>query len=59
MGTSLVVQWLRICMLVQGTRVGSQLQEDSTGPGTTEPVHHNYRSLCSRAHALKQEKPLE
>ena len=40
--TSLVVQWLRICLPMQGTRVQSLVWEDSTCCGTTKPVHHNY-----------------
>ena len=39
---SLVAQWLRICLLMQGTRVQSLVQEDPTCHGATKPVHHNY-----------------
>ena len=46
---SLVVQWLRICLSMQGTRVQSLVQEHPTCLGATKPVHHNYESLCSRA----------
>ena len=42
LGTSLVVQWLRICLPMQGTRVRSLVQEDPTCHGATKPVHHNY-----------------
>ena len=57
--TFLVVQWLRICLSVQGTRVRSLVQEDSTCRGTARPLHHywgprtpepvlcNKRSHCS------------
>ena len=41
-GTSLVVQWLRIHLLMQGMWVQSLVQEDPTCRGTTKPVHHNY-----------------
>ena len=41
-GTSLVVQWLRIRLPIQGTRVQSLVQEDPTCRGATKPVHHNY-----------------
>ena len=36
--TSLVVQWLRVCLLMQGTWVRSLIQEDPTGHGETDPV---------------------
>ena len=38
-GTSLVVQWLRICLPMQGTRVRALVREDPTcRRATTEPV---------------------
>ena len=40
--TSLVAQWLRIRLPVQGTRVQSLVWEDPTCPGATKPVRHNY-----------------
>ena len=40
--TSLVVQWLRICLPMQGTRVQSPVREDPTCHGATKPMHHNY-----------------
>ena len=40
--TSLVVQGLRICLPMQGTRVQSLVQEDLTFRGATKPVRHNY-----------------
>ena len=55
--TSLVVQWLRICLPTQGTRVQALVHEDPTCCGAAkptchnywdcvlEPVHHNYRAL--------------
>ena len=46
--TSLVVQWIGIHLPMQGTRVWSLVQEDSTCHGAAEPVHHNYW-----AHALE------
>ena len=39
---SLVRQWLRICLPMQGTRVRALVQEDPTCRGATKPVHHNY-----------------
>ena len=41
-GTSLVVQWLRIRLPVQGTWVQALVQEDPTCHGATKPVRHNY-----------------
>ena len=40
--TSLVVQWLRIHLPKEGTRVQSLVQQDSTYYGATEPVSYNY-----------------
>ena len=42
MRASLVVQWLRICLPMQGTRVRALVWEDPTCHGATGPVSHNY-----------------
>ena len=39
---SLVAQWLRIRLPMQGTRVRAMVREDPTCRGATKPVHHNY-----------------
>ena len=39
---SLVTQWLRICLPMQGTRVQPLVWEDPTCRGATRPVSHNY-----------------
>ena len=39
---SLVAQWLRICLPMQGTRIRALVQEDPTCHGATGPVSHNY-----------------
>ena len=39
---SLVVQWLRIRLPMQGTRVRALVWEDPTCRGATRPVSHNY-----------------
>ena len=39
--TSLVIQWLRICLPTQ-KRVSSLVQEDPTRCGAAEPVCHNH-----------------
>ena len=41
---SLVAQWLRICLPMQGTWVRALVQEDPTCSGAAEPMHHNYRA---------------
>ena len=39
---SLVAQWLRICLPMQGTRVRALVWEDPTCRGATGPGSHNY-----------------
>ena len=46
-GISLVVQWLRICLSVQGTQVHFPVGEDSTSHGAIKPTHHDFWGLCS------------
>ena len=41
-GASLVAQWLRICLPMQGTWVRALVWEDPTCRGATGPVSHNY-----------------
>ena len=41
MKAALVVQWLRIHLTMQGTRIQFLVHEDSMCQGATEPVHHN------------------
>ena len=41
-GTSLVFQWLRIHLPMQGTQVQSLIQKDPTCLGATKPVHRDY-----------------
>ena len=40
--TPLVVQWLRIRLPKQGTRVRALAGQDPTCRGTTKPMSHNY-----------------
>ena len=56
--TSLVAQWLRIHLPIQGTQVRALVQEYPTCRGATKPVRHNYwacalesvpQLLCLRA----------
>ena len=44
LGTSLVVQWLRVYLPVWGTQIWSVVQEDSTRQRATRTVCHNYWS---------------
>ena len=39
---SLVAQWLRIHLPMQGTRVRALVREDPTCRGATKPVRHSY-----------------
>ena len=39
---SLVAQWLRIRLPMQGTQVRALVREDPTCLGATKPVIHNY-----------------
>ena len=39
---SLVAQWLKVCLPMQGTRVRALVWEDPTCRGATGPVCHNY-----------------
>ena len=54
---SLVVQWLRVCLPMQGTRVRALVWEDPTCHGATEPVSHNCWACASGACAPQQERP--
>ena len=54
---SLVAQWLRICLLMQETRVWALVWEDPTCRRATRPVSHNYQACASGACAPQQERP--
>ena len=41
-GTSLVAQWLKICLPMEGTWVQALVQEDPTCHRATKPVRHSY-----------------
>ena len=41
-GASLVAQWLRICLTMQGTWVRALVWEDPTCRGATRSMSHNY-----------------
>ena len=56
-GASLVAQWLRICLLMQGTRVRALVWVDPTCRGATRPVSHNYWACASGACAPQEERP--
>ena len=46
LGTSLMAQWLRICLPMQGTRVRSLVREDPTCRGATKAMRRNYRACA-------------
>ena len=50
--TYLVVEWIRILLPMQGTRIRSWAWEDSTCCEATKSLHHNYW-----AHALELTLP--
>ena len=54
---SLVAQWLRICLPMQGTRVRALVWEDPTCCGATRPMSHNYWACTSGVCAPQQERP--
>ena len=54
---SLVVQWLRVHLLMQGTRVRALVWEDPTCRRATRPVSHSYWAYASGACAPQQERP--
>ena len=56
-GASLVAQWLRVCLPMQGTRVRALVWEDPTCRGATGPVSHNCWAWASEASAPQQERP--
>ncbi len=39
---SLVAQWLRICLQMQGTWVRALVREDPTCRGAAKPMRYNY-----------------
>ena len=64
--TSLVVQWLRICLQKQGSQIWSLVWEDPTRHGTAKPASLNpwdhllqlLKPKCPRAGTV-QERPLQ
>ena len=54
---SLVAQWLRICLPMQGTRVRALVWDDPTCRGAAKPVGHSYWACAPGACAPQQERP--
>ena len=54
---SLVAQWLRICLLMQGTWVRALVWEDPTCRGASRPMSHSCWACASGACALQREWP--
>ena len=57
LGASLVAQWLRVCLPMQGTRVRALVWEDPACRGAAGPVSHNNWACASGACAPQQERP--
>ena len=55
---SLVAQWLRIRLPMQGTRVRALVREDPTCHGATKPMRHNYRASSLEARKPQLPKPM-
>ena len=53
---SLVAQWLRVCLPMQGTWVRALVWEDPTCRGAAGPVCHNYWACASGACAPQQDR---
>ena len=51
---SLVVQWLRIHLAMQGTQVQSLVREDSTCRGAAKPVCHMLRACAPQQDKQQQ-----
>ena len=61
--TSLVIQWIRTCLLMQETQVWSLVQEELTCQGKTKPLRHNYwacalEPVLHNKRSQHNEKPL-
>ena len=54
---SLVVQWLTVCLPIQGTRVQALVWEDPTSRRATGPVSHSCWICASGACAPQEERP--
>lgn len=52
-----MVQWLGICLPIQGTRVQSLDWEDATCSRQLRPCATTAEACTPRAHGLQQEKP--
>ena len=52
-----MVQWLRICLSMQGAWVQFLAWEDSICLGAIKPMSHNYRAYVPSALASQQKKP--
>ena len=56
-GASLVAQWLRVCLPMQGARVRALVWEDPACRGAAGPVRHSCWACASGACAPQQERP--
>ena len=53
-GASLVAQWLRVCLPMQGTRVRALVWEDPICRGATKPVSHSYWACAPQRERPRQ-----
>ena len=54
----MVVEWIGICLTMQGTWVQSLVWEDCACLKVTKPVHHNYWTTLQRLPATATEVPV-
>ena len=54
---SLVVQWMRLCLPMQGTQVWSLVPEDPSCRRAAKPVHHHYQSPCTSGRCSATRSP--
>ena len=55
---SRVVEWLRVHLPMQGTRVRAPVREDPTCHGAARPVRHGHWACTSGACAPQRERPM-
>ena len=55
--TSLVVQWLKVSLPMQGTQVQTLGEDDPTRHWATEPIITSTEACAPRALPLQEEKP--
>ena len=54
--TTMVAQWLRNLLPMEGTQVRSYMWEDPTWGGAAKPLHHNFWSPCALEPVLHKKR---